>query len=86
MKADERKIKQQQKYIDSLNDKISSLKEKEKQLIEVYDEYIEFLGKELSKHEVMSIVRPHMAASKEVIEKGVELRKKISNLKNQVDG
>ena len=52
-----------------------------KELIEAYDEYVEFLGKELSRHEAMTIVRPYMAASDVVITKGVELRAKIENLK-----
>ncbi len=52
-----------------------------KELIEAYDEYIEFLGKELSRHEAFTVVRPYMAASGKVVTKGVELRAKIENLK-----
>ena len=52
-----------------------------KELIEAYDEYIEFLGKELSRHEAFTVVRPYMAASSDVIDKGVELRAKIDNIK-----
>ena len=52
-----------------------------KELIEAYDEYIEFLSKELSRYEAFTVVRPYMAASGKVVAKGVELRAKIENLK-----
>lgn len=50
--------------------------DKEK-LIKAQRDYIEFLGKELGKHEAMIVVRPYMAHSKEVIEKGQLLRDEI---------
>ena len=62
---------------------IKILKTKNEKTIKAYDDYIEFLGKELSRHESMAVVRPYMAASGEVVAKGVELREKIEKIKNQ---
>ena len=54
-------------------------------LIETQKEYIKFLGDELGKHEAMIVVRPYMAPSKELIEKGTMIRNKIASFENEIE-
>ena len=61
---------------------INHIEAKNKELIEVYDEYIKLLGESLSRHGAFIISQPYMKMdSQEDVDKGAELRAKIENLK-----
>ena len=71
-----------ERYTEHLNKFINHILSKNKELIEVYDEYIELLGKSLSRHGGFMASRPYIKMdSQEEIDKGVELRAKIKALK-----
>lgn len=57
---------------------------KTQELIHAQDDYIKFLGKELGRHESMTVVRPYMAASSDKIRQGIECRNKIALLKAKI--
>jgi len=54
------------------------------ELIKNQDDYIKFLGKEISRHESMAVVRPYMTAPADTIQKGVEHRNKIALTKAKI--